>query len=197
MLKAPRFGSWMGATSTSKKNDSDERRRARIDLCHQMRKDENALAELISRMITHMGANIRACHFLCFQTQLGYRKNEPITLAEVKEVIPSVIDQGWVNPASRDTYEKHLASDGNMHSLADDFKGKGRLKALWDVTGYALQGGMWTNSPTREMYLQQLAAFSSMMAPKELPTLPGIGGDGEFYQLFSISGTRNISRPCK
>ena len=89
-----------------------------------MRKDEHALTEVMSRTITHMDANIQAYHFLCFQTQLGYRKNAPITLAEVREVIPSVINQGWVNPASRGTCDKYLTG-GNMHLLTDDFKGKG------------------------------------------------------------------------
>ena len=44
---------------------------------------------------------------------------------------------------------------------------------------------MWTTSPTtKEMYPQQLAAFWRLTAPRELPTLPGIGGDGAFYQRF-------------
>ena len=128
------------------------------------------------------GANIRAYHFLCFQTQIGYRQNDPITLTEVEEVIPMVIQQGWLTPETRGTYDKYL-SGGNLHLITDDFRGKGRLKALWDITGYALQEGMWTNPTTTEMYLQQLAAFWSMMAPKE-PTLPGVGGDGTLYKQF-------------
>ena len=43
---------------------------------------------------------------------------------------------------------------------------------------------MWTNPTTTEMYLQQLAVFWSMKAPKELPTLPGIGGQGTLYIGF-------------
>ena len=115
---------------------------------------------------------------------MGFRKNEPITLAEVKEVIPLVIKQGWLAPASRETYNKYL-SGGNTNLLIEDFKGKGRLKALWDITGYALQEAMWISPTTKEMYLQQLAAFWSLPAPKQLPTLPGIGRDGKFYQYFS------------
>ena len=71
-----------------------------------------------------------------------------------------------------------------MHLITNDFKGKGRLRALWDITGYALQEGTWTNPTTVEMYLYQLASFWSMKAPKELPTLPGIGGNGTLYVGF-------------
>ena len=58
--------------------------------------------------------------------------------------------------------------------IAEGFKGKSRMRALWDITGYALQGGTWTNPPTVEMYLYQMASFWSMRAPTALPTLPGI-----------------------
>ena len=73
---------------------------------------------------------------------------------------------------------------GNLHLINKGLKGKSRLRALWDITGYALQGGTWTNTPTVEMYLYQMATFWSMKAPKALPTLPGIGGDGDLYQQF-------------
>ena len=149
----------------------------------RQRKDESALAKLMSRIIPHMGAHIRADHFLCFQTQIGYRSNEQITLDEVSEVIPMIIQQGWLNPRPRGDYDKYL-SGGNLHLIAEDFKGKSRLRAVWDITGYALQGGTWTNPPTVEMYLYQMATFWSMNAPKALPTLPGIGGDGVLYQQF-------------
>ena len=49
--------------------------------------------------------------------------------------------------------------------ITKGFKGKSRLRALWDITGYALQGGTWTNPPTVEMYLYQMATFWSMKAP--------------------------------
>ena len=68
--------------------------------------------------------------------------------------------------------------------IAEGFKGKSRMRALWDITGYALQGGTWTNPPTVEMYLYQMATFWSMRAPIALPTLPGIGGDGTLYHQF-------------
>ena len=94
-----------------------------------------------------------------------------------------IIQQGWLTPKARDDYDKYL-SGGNLHLITDDFKGKGRLRALWDITGYALQEGTWTNPTTVEMYRYQLAAFWSMKAPKELPTLPGIGGVGTYYIQF-------------
>ena len=173
----------MGSTDAGDHNDPDHRCRVRLDLSCHGRKDENALAKLMSRLIPHMGAHIRAYHFLCFQTQIGYRDNEQITLDEVEQVIPMVIQQGWLTPRPRDDYDKYL-SGGNLHLITNDFQGKGRLRALWDITGYALQEGMLTNPTTIEMYLQQLAVFWSMKAPKELPTLPGIGGDGTLYLGF-------------
>ena len=122
--------------------------------------------------------------FLVFSDTDWLQKNDPITLTEVGEVIPMIILQGWLQPVARDKYDKYL-SGGNLHLITNDFRGKGRLKALWDITGYAVQEGMWTNPTITEIYLQQLAAFWSMKAPKELPTLPGIGGDGALYKRFN------------
>ena len=121
VLSAPR---WMGADQIEQKNESDMRRQARLDLCHHTRCDENGLARLMSRLITHMGANIRAYHFLCFQKRLGLRENEPIALAEVKELTPMIVEQGWLKAAPRETYEKYLKG-GNLHLLTEDFRGKG------------------------------------------------------------------------
>ena len=154
-----------------------------MDLGKQARKNESSLAKHMSMIIPHMGANIRAYRFLCFQTQLGYRPNNPITLDEVSEVIPMVIEQGWLKPGPRSDYEQYL-SGGNLHKIADGFKGKSRLRALWDITGYALHAGTWTNPPTVEMHLYQMATFWSMKAPTALPTLPGIGGEGTPYHQF-------------
>ena len=183
MLSAHRFGIWMACPFGDNVNNPDMRCKARLDLACFARKDEGAFAKIMSRMIPHMGAHIRAYHYLCFQAQTGYRGSEQITLDEVAEVITSVIQQGWLKPAPRSDYDKYL-SGGNLHLIADDFKGKGRLRALWDITGYALQEGTWTKPTTVEMYFYQLAAFWSMTAPKELPTLPGIGGDGILYHQF-------------
>ena len=183
MLKSNRFGRWMASPFGDNYTTPDSRCKARLDLVQYARKDENALAKLMSRIIPHMGAHLRAYHFLCFQTQIGYRNNVQITLSEVAEVIPMIIKQGWLKPRPRSDYDKYLMG-GNLHLITKDFKGKGRLRALWDITGYALQEGMWTNPTTVEMYFYQLAVFWSMKAPKELPTLPGIGGDGNRYLGF-------------
>ena len=183
MLTSYRFGRWMAPADADSPNNPDQRCKTRLDLVFHARRDENALAKLMSKLIPHMGAHIRAYHFLCFQTQIGYRNNEQITLDEVEKVIPMIIKQGWLKPRPRGDYDKYL-SGGNLHLITNDFKGKGRLRALWDITGYALQEGTWTNPTTVEMYLYQLAAFWSMKAPKELPTLPGIGGDGTSYIRF-------------
>ena len=183
MLSAHRFGIWMSCPFGDKVNTPDMRCKARLDLACWARKDEGAFARIMSRMIPHMGAHIRAYHFLCFQAQIGYRGSEQISLDEVAEVIDLVIQQGWFKPAPRSDYDKYL-SGGNLHLITKEFKGKARLRALWDITGYALQEGTWTNPTTVEMYFYQLAAFWSMKAPKELPTLPGIGGDGNMYLQF-------------
>ena len=114
MLRAPRFGGWMGTTNVDDKNDSATRRKVRVDLRHFMLNNKNALTGVMSRMVTHMGANFRAYRFLCFQTELGCRKNESITLAEVKEVIP----QRWIKPAPREKHAKYLQS-GNVIQFLD------------------------------------------------------------------------------
>ena len=181
MLASKRFGRWMAEPFGDNVNTPDLRCRARMDLGKHERKNENSLAKLMSRIITHMGAHIRAYRFLCFQTQLGYRQNDPITLDEVSEVIPMIIQQVWLTPRPRSDYEEYLTG-GNLHKIAKGFKGKSKLRALWDITGYALQGGTWTNPPTVEMYLYQMATLWSMKAPTDLPSLPGIGGDGVLYQ---------------
>ena len=93
-----------------------------------------------------------------------------------------IIEQGWLKPRPRSDYEGYL-SGGNLHKI-EGLKGKSKLRALWDITGYALQAGTWTNPPTVEMHLYQMATFWSMKAPTVLPTLPGIGGEGTPYHQF-------------
>ena len=183
MLTSKRFGTWMSEPVGEEVHTPDLRCRARMELGKHARRNENSLAKLMSKIIPHMGAHIRAYRFLCFQTQLGYRPNDPITLDEVSEVIPMIIEQGWLKPRPRSDYEEYL-SGGNLHKIAEGFKGKSRMRALWDITGYALQAGTWTNPPTVEMHLYQMATFWSMKAPTALPTLPGIGGEGTSYHQF-------------
>ena len=160
MLTANRFGRWMASPYGDTINSPDLRCRARLELGQHPRKDENALAKLMSRLIPHMVVHIRAYHFLCFQTQIGYRDNEQITLDEVAEVIPMIIQQGWLKPKPRGDYHKSL-SGGNLHLITKDFKGRSRLRALWDITGHALQEGTWTNPTTMEMYLYRWQPFGA------------------------------------
>ena len=58
MLTAHRFGRWMASTHAGDPNDADQRCKARLDLPCHARKNENALAKLMSRLIPHMGAHI-------------------------------------------------------------------------------------------------------------------------------------------
>ena len=85
MLTSRRFGIWKSEPVGEEVNTPDLRCRARMELGQHARRNENSLAKLTSKIIPHMGANIRAYRFLCFQTQLGYRPNDPITLEEVSE----------------------------------------------------------------------------------------------------------------
>ena len=140
MLTSKRCGIWQSEPVGEEINTPDLRCRARMHLGEHARRNENSLAKLMSKIIPHMGANIRAYRFLCFQTQLGYRPNDPITLEEVSEVIPMIIEQGWLKPRPRGDYEEYL-SGGNLHKI-ESLKGKSKLRALWDITGYALQANM-------------------------------------------------------
>ena len=111
MLTSPRFGRWMADTFGENVNTPDFRCRVRMNVGKHARRNENSLAKLMSRIIPHMGAHIRAYHFLCFQTQLGYRPNEPILLEEVSEVIPMIIQQGWLKPSPRGDYDECLSGE--------------------------------------------------------------------------------------
>ena len=127
---------------------------------------------------TQMGANLRAYHYLRNQELLGMKPVEKITLLQVKEVIDKVVDSKWLNPPAITEYMKYLPSaDGNLHAILDKFKGKKRLRVLWDVTGYEVARGSWSKPKTKEEYFKTLAVFWSMDAPLTLPSLPGVGCD--------------------
>ena len=73
---------------------------------------------------------------------------------------------------------KYLPSaDGNLHAIFDKFKGRKRLRVLWDITGYEVARGSWSKPKTKEEYFKTLAVFWSMDAPLTLPSLPGVGCD--------------------
>ena len=65
----------------------------------------------------------------------------------------------------------------DLHAILDKFKGKKRLRVLWDVTGYEVARGSWSKPKTKEEYFKTLAVFWSMDAPLTLPSLPGVGCD--------------------
>ena len=125
-----------------------------------------------------MGANLRAYHFLRNQELLGMKQVKKITLLQVKEVIDHIVEWKWVNPAPISSYLKYLPSaGGDMTAITADFKGRKRLKVLWDVTGYEVAKASWSKPRTKEEYFKTLAVFWSMNAPVMLPSLPGIGSD--------------------
>ena len=64
-----------------------------------------------------------------------------------------------------------------MEAILSDFRGRKRLKVLWDVTGYEASKASWSKPRTKEEYFKTLAVFWSMNAPVVLPSLPGIGSD--------------------
>ena len=89
-----------------------------------------------------------------------------------------MVDSKWVNPASISGYLKYLPSaGGDLKAITEDFKGKKRLRVLWDVTGYEVAKASWSKPKTKEEYFKTLAVFWSMDAPVVHPTLPGIGSD--------------------
>ena len=137
-----------------------------------------------------MGANLRAYHYLRNQELLGMKSVEKITLLQVKEVIDKVVDSKWVNPASISSYLKYLPSaGGDLRGITEDFKGKKRLRVLWDVTGYEVAKASWSKPKTKEEYFKTLAVFWSMDAPVILPTLPGIGSDPESIGSIDFPST--------
>ena len=117
MTSVHRFGNWMGGPSPTEPLNPDRRCRTRLDLACYARPDEDELAKPMSKLIPHMGAHIRAYHFLCFQTQLGYRDNVQITLDEVAKVIPMIIEQRRLKPRPRSDYDKYLTG-GNLNQIA-------------------------------------------------------------------------------
>ena len=93
-------------------------------------------------------------------------------------MIDRVIDSKWLNPETANAYLKYLPSaGGDLQAITDDFRGKKRLRVLWDVTGYEVASASWSKPKTKEEYFKTLAVFWSMEAPVVLPTLPGIGCD--------------------
>ena len=165
-------------TSTTVEYTKEQRRVDREGVVNLLKATENSLFTHMAILNTQMGANLRAYHYLRNQELLGMKSVEKITLLQVKEVIDRVVDSKWVNPAPPTTYLKYLPSaGGDLKSITDDYKGRKRLRVLWDVTGYEVARASWSKPQTKEEYFKTLAVFWSMDAPIVLPTLPGIGSD--------------------
>ena len=165
-------------TSTTVEYSKEQRRVDREGVVNLLKATENSLFTHMAILNTQMGANLRAYHYFRNQELLGMKPVEKITLLQVKEVIDKVVDSKWVSPASVNTYLKYLPSaGGGLQAITEDFKGRKRLKVLWDVTGYEVAQASWSMPKTKEEYFKTLAVFWSMNAPVVLPTLPGIGSD--------------------
>ena len=107
-----------------------------------------------------MGANLRAYQYLRNQEILGMRKVEKITLLEVKEALDQIVEWKWFNPMSLSNYEKYIPPcGGDLNQITVDFKGRKRLKILWDVSGYEVSMASWKEPKTMEHYLKILAVF--------------------------------------
>ena len=172
-------------TSTTIRYNHEQRRVDREGVVNVLMATENSLFTHMAILNTQMGANLRAYHYLRNQELLGVKPVEKITLLQVKEVIDKVVDSKWLNPAAATEYLKYLPSaGGDLQAITDDFKGKKRLRVLWDVTGYEVARASWSKPKTKEEYFKTLAVFWSMDAPVVLPTLPGIGCDpGKFGSI--------------
>ena len=169
--------------------DASDRLIDRQRIIEGLQATEAGLFTHMSILVTQMGANLRAYHFLCNQAISGYRRDEKIDLLEVKELVEKVVEWKWVNPGPYSRYEKYFPEDGDLGMVVDDFKGRARLKAFWDVTGYAVTKALRSEPGTMEQYLKSLAVFWSMNAPVELPSLPGIGMKPTLFSSIHIPTT--------
>ena len=169
------FREW---TSTTVEQTTEQRRIDRDGVVKILKSTEDSLFGHMAILNTQMGANLRAYHFLRNQEFLGTKPVKKITLLQVKEVVDQIVEWKWVNPAPISSYSKYLPSArGDMTAITSDFRGRKRLKVLWDVTGYEVAKASWSRPRTKEEYFKTLAVFWSMNAPVMLPSLPGIGSD--------------------
>ena len=169
------FRHWTSTRSryTQKHHQSD-----RDTVVNLLKASEASLFPHMAILSTQMCANLRAYHYLRHQEILGMKPIERITLLEVKEVLDHIVEWKWVDPAPMSGYLKYLpSSGGDLKAITNDFRGRKRLKVLWDVTGYEVAKASWSKPKTMEEYLKTLAVFWSMNAPVMLPSLPGIGSD--------------------
>ena len=175
VFKQKPFRHW---TPTTEEYNQEQRRKDREGVAKMLKATENSLFTHMGVLNTQMGANLRAYHYLRNQELLGMKPVEKITLLQVKEVVDKVVESKWLNPPAATEYTEYLPSaGGNLDAITDKFKGRKRLRVLWDVTGYEVARGSWSKPKTKEEYLKTLAVFWSMDAPLTLPSLPGVGCD--------------------
>ena len=175
VFKYKPFRHW---TSTTVQDNLEQRRIIREGVAQSLKATENSLFSHMAILTTQMGANLRAYHYLRNQEILGMKPVEKITLLQVKEVIDTVVDSKWLDPPAATEYLDYLSSaGGDLHAIPTKYKGKKRLRALWDVTGYEVAKASWSEPKTKEEYFKTLAVFWSMEAPTVLPSLPGVGSD--------------------
>ena len=160
-------------TATTVRSSEDQRRVGRDGVVNILKATEDSLFTHMAILSTQTGANLRAYHFLRNQELLGMKPVERITLLEVKEIIDRIVEWKWANPGPMSSYVKYLPSQGgDLTAITNDFKGRKRLKVLWDVTGYEVTKASWSKPKTKEEYFKTLAVFWSMSAPVMLPSLP-------------------------
>ena len=169
------FRKW---TSVTVEQTQEQRRIDRDGVANILKSTEHSLFGHMAKLTPQMGANLRAYHFLRNQEFLGMKPVKKITLLQVKEVIDQIVEWKWVSPATISSYSKyHPSAGGDMTAIVNDFKGRKRLKVLWDVTGYEVAKASWSRPRTKEEYFKTLAVFWSTNALVMLPSLPGIGSD--------------------
>ena len=81
----------------------------------------------------------RAYLFMCSQTDVGFQKNEPVTMDEVAVIVQSIIEKGWLEPASEDQYNDYSGGKRNVLDLCEDHCGLALDHALGDITGHTMK----------------------------------------------------------
>ena len=128
------FRKW---ASAAVEQTQEQRRIDRDGVVNLLKSTEYSLFGHMAVLTPQMGANLRAFHFLRNQEFLGMKPVKKITLLQVKELIDQIVEWKWVKPAPISAYLKYLPSAGvDMAAILSDFRGRKRLKVLWDVTGY-------------------------------------------------------------
>ena len=187
VFKQQPFRHW---TPTKEECSDEQRRKDREGVAKMLKATENSLFTHMAVLNTQMGANLRAYHYLRNQELLGMKPVEKITLLQVKEVIDQVAESRWLNQSPTSDFAMYLPSEGgSLDAICEKFKGKKRLRVLWDVTGYEVARGSWSKPKTKEEYFKTLAVFWSMQAPLVLPSLPGVGCDPVKIGTITIPNT--------